>query len=300
MSSVLHALSGSSRVQVHATSNKLNVRASEIEDKLDVLNTTCSNINVSVGDVTVNTGDLETLVGVGNASLSSVDSKITACDTGAVVVSSSALPSGGASSSLQTAGNATLALINGKVTACDTGAVVVSSSALPSGGSTSANQSVANASLNDIDTSLSTLLGYVDGLESQISNLESSATTRNSTLSQIQTNTASSGGGATRSTTSIVSSSSVSAGSDIGTLSSSSKSVVLLGSTSMSGSIEIWGSQDGGTTYFFQESVWSMSDDSGNYYYHKVLEHPSADLKFVNPSSSSTRTFSLSAEEQNW
>ncbi len=44
MSVVLHSHSGSSLVKIHSTENKLNVRASEIESKLDTLNTTCSNI----------------------------------------------------------------------------------------------------------------------------------------------------------------------------------------------------------------------------------------------------------------
>ena len=76
-----------------------------------------------------------------NASLStiegdttSIDGKITACDTGAVVVSSSALPSGAATAANQTTANASLATIAGdttsidsKITACNTGAVVISS-----------------------------------------------------------------------------------------------------------------------------------------------------------------------------
>ena len=58
---------------------------------------------------------LESAQTTGNASLSSIDGKITACNTGAVVVSSSALPTGGATSALQTAGNASLATIAGAV-----------------------------------------------------------------------------------------------------------------------------------------------------------------------------------------
>ena len=69
----------------------------------------------------------------GNASLASVDGKVTACDTGAVVVSSSALPAGASS-------EASLSAMSAKITACDTGAVVVSSSALPTGASLSAKQ----------------------------------------------------------------------------------------------------------------------------------------------------------------
>ena len=44
MSAVLHSHNGSSLVKIHSTDNKLNVRASELESKLDTLNTTCSNI----------------------------------------------------------------------------------------------------------------------------------------------------------------------------------------------------------------------------------------------------------------
>jgi sorbitol-specific phosphotransferase system component IIA len=89
----------------------------------------------NTGAVVVSTSALPTgastsaLQTTGNSSLSSIDGKITACNTGAVVVSSSALPSGAATES-------TLATLDGKVTACNTGAVVVSSSALPSGAAT--------------------------------------------------------------------------------------------------------------------------------------------------------------------
>lgn len=53
----------------------------------------------------------------GNASLASIDGKITAVNTGAVVVSSSALPSGAATAAAQVTGNASLASIDGKAPA---------------------------------------------------------------------------------------------------------------------------------------------------------------------------------------
>lgn len=59
----------------------------------------------------------------GNTSLASMDAKITAVNTGAVVVASSALPTGAASET-------TLAALNAKVTAVNTGAVVVASGAI--------------------------------------------------------------------------------------------------------------------------------------------------------------------------
>lgn len=80
----------------------------------------------------------------------SLDSKVTACNTGAVVVSSSALPSGAAT-------EASLASLDGKVTACNTGAVVVSS------GTVTANLGVTdNAVLDSIDAAVNGTL-VVDG-----------------------------------------------------------------------------------------------------------------------------------------
>lgn len=73
-------------------------------------------------------------------------------DTGAVVVASSALPSGASTSSLQTSGNSSLTSLDGKTVHVDTGAVVIASSALPSGGATSALQTAGNASLASIDS----------------------------------------------------------------------------------------------------------------------------------------------------
>lgn len=75
------------------------------------------------------------------ATLSTINSKITSCNTGAVNVSSSALPTGAST-------EATLSALNGKVIACNTGAVVVSSSALPAGAATSANQITINNNLS--------------------------------------------------------------------------------------------------------------------------------------------------------
>lgn len=85
------------------------------------------------------------------ASLASIDTNIVTCDTGAVTVAASALPSGAASATLQTAGNSSLASMDGKITACDTGAVAVTSSALPTGAATSALQTAGNASLTVLE-----------------------------------------------------------------------------------------------------------------------------------------------------
>lgn len=77
---------------------------------------------------------------------------------GAVTVSSSALPTGAATSAKQDTGNTSLASIDGKVTACNTGAVVVSSSSLPTGAATSAKQD--------------TIIGHVDGIEGLLTTID--------------------------------------------------------------------------------------------------------------------------------
>lgn len=64
--------------------------------------------------------------------LSALNSKVAVVNTAAVVISSSALPTGASTSALQTTGNTSLSSIDGKITACNTGAVVISS-ALPAG-----------------------------------------------------------------------------------------------------------------------------------------------------------------------
>lgn len=68
------------------------------------------------------------------------------------------LPTGASTAANQSAANSSLSSIDGKITAVDTGAVVVSSSALPTGAATSANQTTANASLSSIDGKLPSAL----------------------------------------------------------------------------------------------------------------------------------------------
>ena len=121
--------------------------------------TTSGHLKVNVENaLAIDTSGLatDTLQTSGNASLSSIDGKITSCDTGAVVVSSSALPSGASTSANQLAGNSSLSSMDSKLTACDTGAVVVSSSALPSGASTSANQSTSIGLVSSLDGKITT------------------------------------------------------------------------------------------------------------------------------------------------
>lgn len=69
-----------------------------------------------------------------------------------ITASSLPLPTGAATSAKQDTTNTSLSSINGKMTAVDTGAVVIASSALPTGAATAANQTTASSSLSTIAT----------------------------------------------------------------------------------------------------------------------------------------------------
>ena len=105
-----------------------------------------ANQTTMIGHLSEIEGAVETIEGCVSGSEVQVD------------IVSSALPTGGATSALQTTGNSSLATIasdtsslDGKVTACNTGAVTISASALPTGGATSALQTTGNSSLSSID-----------------------------------------------------------------------------------------------------------------------------------------------------
>ena len=75
---VLHGIDSATNVArpIQQTNQKLHIRGSELETKLDNINTTLSTLNVSVGDVDVNTDGLETLVTTSNTSLSAIESSV--------------------------------------------------------------------------------------------------------------------------------------------------------------------------------------------------------------------------------
>ncbi len=280
------------KVRLLATSNKLHIRASELETKLDTLNTTCSNINVSVGDVDVNTDSLETLQTAGNASMASVDGKITACDTGAVVVSSSALPTGAATSANQNSGNESLADI---LTELQTPSALATESTL---------QDVYTG-IDDVNMTVGDVQTAVNDVDSSVQSVQSEIQTNGSKLDDIVSNTA--GGSPSRSTSTLASGVSVADGVDIGAASSlenidmsSHKTLVISGSSSVSGSIEMYVSNDGGSTYFFAESLWSMSNYSGSVNtWYKVIENSPEMVKFKWVGGS-TSTISFDVCKQNW
>ena len=98
----------------------------------------------------------------------SLDGKVTECNTGDVTVSSSALPTGAATAANQSTANSSLSTIAGdttsidsKVTACDTDNVTVASSALPTGAAT-------ETTLDAIKTAVEVLDNIVSGSEAQV------------------------------------------------------------------------------------------------------------------------------------
>ena len=95
--------------------------------------------------IEVNNDAVEAKLDTGNASHASIDGKITACNTGAVVVASSALPAGAAS-------EASLAGMNAKMVTCDTGSCVISSSALPAGAASESSLAGLNAKVVAVNT----------------------------------------------------------------------------------------------------------------------------------------------------
>ncbi len=175
------ALTGSGNLKVsiqEQTSTTLPTGAAT-EAKQDVIETTLTSIEGTLLDLEGLQTSILVDTGVIKGDTTSIDGKITACNTGAVVISSSALPTGASTSALQTSLNTKIdtidgvldnilvdtgvikgdtTSIDGKITACNTGAVTVSSSVLPTGGSTSALQTSLNTKIDTIDGVLDNIL----------------------------------------------------------------------------------------------------------------------------------------------
>ena len=124
-------------------------------------------------DTSINTAGLatDTLQTAGNASLSSIDGKITACDTGSVTVASSALPTGASTSANQVTANGHLSTLAGAVVGSEVQVDIVSAPTL------STSDSVAQGSL-------STIAGAVAGSEMQVDIVSSTALSVNDVTSQ--------------------------------------------------------------------------------------------------------------------
>jgi len=161
------ALSGSGRLKVeshitdHSKESKQDTAIGHLatvagavtgsEMQVDVLTMPTVAVTLSGGATEAKQDDGITHLATIAGDTTSIDGKITACNTGAVVVSSSALPSGAATQSTLNDAEVHLGSIDGKITACNTGAVVVSSSALPSGAATQSTLNDAEVHLGSID-----------------------------------------------------------------------------------------------------------------------------------------------------
>ena len=140
--------------------------ASKYGETHDIFNTHHLETKAKLDSLLAHNDGVEGLLTSGNLNHASVDSKITACDTGAVVVSSSVLPTGAGTEAKQDVANASIASVDSKITACDTGAVVVSSSALPSGASLSSKQDEIKTLITATNTALAgtlTVSGSIGG-----------------------------------------------------------------------------------------------------------------------------------------
>ena len=118
--------------------------------------------------------------------LDSLDGKVTACNTGAVTVASSALPTGASTLAEQQTQTTKLTSLDGKVTACDTGSVTVASSALPTGASTEATLLLAEAHLGNIDTQTSSIQSNVATSSNQTNGDQLARCMGNNSGSQVQ------------------------------------------------------------------------------------------------------------------
>ena len=114
-------------------------------------------------EIEVNNDGVESLLTSGNSNHSSIDSKIVSCNTGACVVSSSALPSGASSEAKQDINNASNASIDSKITACNTGDVNVSACALPTDASKESKQDQIKTKLDTLEASNQAIKTAVEG-----------------------------------------------------------------------------------------------------------------------------------------
>ncbi len=174
------------------------------------------------------------------STLSLMNGKITTCDTSSITVTSSALPTGGATaanqvniindtSSISTDASTISSEISGmnlKITACDTSNIEVVSSSLPSGASTSLLQSSANSTLSDIDSKLGGTLTTSSGVSRNSGDLAvASSVTSGDVSSSVDAN--------------------------------SYKNIAVFGNLGASGDVEIQVSNDNSNWYNSDKQIWS-------------------------------------------
>ncbi len=161
------ALSGSGRLKVeshitdHSKESKQDTAIGHLstvagavigtEMQVDVITMPTVAVTLAGGSTEAKQDDGITHLATIAGDTTSIDGKITACNTGAVVVSSSALPSGAATQSTLNDAEVHLGSIDGKITLCNTGSVIISASALPSGAATQSTLNDAEVHLGSID-----------------------------------------------------------------------------------------------------------------------------------------------------
>lgn len=179
--------------------------------------------------------------------------------------SSLPLPSGAASES-------SLASLNGKVTACNTGAVVISSSALPSGAATAANQSTANTALAAIETAVEGTLAISASALPLPSGAATSAlqSTGNTSLSAIDSKLAGTiavSMGVVRSNGTVTSGASVSAGDkSSGIDCNAAKEIAIYGNSSSNSQVIKVQISDDDTTYYETDIFIYPNSPAGDFY----------------------------------
>lgn len=171
-----------------SSSKELKVSDADTQSKLDqiVTNTGSGGDASAANQVT------------GNASLSSIDTKIVNCDTSSVVISSGSVTETNSATinstltaiSTNQATESTLSSLNSKVAVCNTGAVVVTTSALPSGASTETKQDSIitkldemNDGSNTLETFTTSALGFDNTTSKNTTNYSSYSVIVNSTQS---------------------------------------------------------------------------------------------------------------------
>lgn len=156
------------------TGGNLKVSLDEVSNGMDVGagNAGTETLRISISTDDVNLSAIKTAVETTATDTTSIDGKITACNTGAVVVASGAITETNSTAiladtaSMDTnlgtiAGDTTS--IDGKITACNTGAVVVASGAI-----TETNSTAILADTAAIDTNCATIAGDTTSIDGKI------------------------------------------------------------------------------------------------------------------------------------
>jgi len=131
-------MSSHNKKSLHAHLQTIKDDTTQLTGQLPTALTAAGSLKVSIeessagGDASLSEQQTQTAhLAVIEGDTTSLDAKVTACNTNSVTIASSALPSGAAT-------EATLSALNTKVTAVDTSSVTIASSALPSGAATEA------------------------------------------------------------------------------------------------------------------------------------------------------------------